>query len=56
MVFQVSEVDEDAFYPAMDELVTMSLVDFGGELGQRRYALHQLTYYFILSDIVKMWG
>jgi hypothetical protein len=56
MVLQVSKVDEDAFYPAMDELVTMSLVDFGGEMGQRRYVLHQLTYYFILSDIVKMWG
>ncbi len=56
VVLQVSRVDEVAFYPAMDELVTMSLVDFGGQLGNRRYALHQLTHYFILSDIVKQWG
>jgi hypothetical protein len=56
MVLQVSKADEDAFYPAMDELVAMSLADFGGELGHRRYVLHQLTHYFILSDIVKKWG
>jgi hypothetical protein len=56
MVRQVSKADEAVFYSAMDELVRMSLVDFGGELGRRRYALHQLTHNFILSDIVKKWG
>ena len=56
MVVRVSEVDESVFYPAMDELITMSLVDFGGELGQRRYALHRLTHHFILSGIVGQWG
>ena len=56
MVLQVSKVDETIFYPAMDDLISTSLVNFGGEIGQRRYTLHQLTYYFILSDIVKKWG
>lgn len=55
MVLQVSEIQEKTFYLAMDDLIAMSLVDFGGVLGQRRYTLHQLTHHFILSDIVKQW-
>ncbi len=56
LVFQVSRLNAMAFYRAMDELITMSLVDYSGGLGRQRYTLHQLTYYFILSDIVKKWS
>jgi hypothetical protein len=56
MMLQVSRVAEAAFYPALDDLVTMSLVDYGGAFGQPRYNLHPLTHTFVMSDIVKMWG
>ena len=55
MAQQVSKLDEATFYPATDELIAMSLVNFGGEWGKQRYTLHPLTHYFILSDIVKRW-
>lgn len=54
-VKEVSAVEEAAFQPAIDQLILMSLVDPLGTLEQRRYAIHQLTNYFILSDIVKKW-
>lgn len=54
-VKEISAVEETAFQPAIDQLVLMSLVDPLGTLEQRRYAIHQLTNYFILSDIVKKW-
>jgi hypothetical protein len=56
LVFQVSRLNEMTFYRAMDELIAMSLVDYSGGLGRQRYTLHPLTYYFILSDIVKKWS
>ncbi|MBN1872822.1 MAG: ATP-binding protein [Anaerolineae bacterium] len=56
MMREVSDVAPDAFEDAVVELVMMSLTNLVGQLGQRRYTLHQLTYYFILSDIVKKWG
>ena len=52
----VSAVEEPAYRRALDQLVLMSLVDPLGDLEHRRYAIHQLTNYFILSDIVKKWG
>ena len=47
----VSQVEASAFWPAMDQLVTMSLVDKTGAVDQERFALHPLTHYFILADI-----
>jgi hypothetical protein len=52
---RVSGVEDQAFYDALDQLVLMSLVDSGKNLQSRRYTIHQLTYYFILSDIVEKW-
>jgi hypothetical protein len=52
----VSRVEEADFHEALDELVLMSLLDPAGDLTDRRYTIHQLTNYFILSDIVKKWG
>jgi hypothetical protein len=56
LVQQVSKVDSTEFFEAMEVLIDMSLVDFVGQLNQRRYVLHPLTHYFVLSDIVKKWG
>jgi hypothetical protein len=55
LVYQASGLQELPFYRAMDELITMSLVNYAGGLGTQRYTLHQLTYRFILSDIVEEW-
>jgi hypothetical protein len=52
----VSQVPEDEFWEAMDQLVTMSLVDKIGVIGKERFALHLLTQYFIKSDITKEWA
>jgi hypothetical protein len=52
----VSQVEASAFWPAMDQLVTMSLVDKIGQVGKERFALHPLTQYFIRSDITKEWA
>jgi len=52
----VSQVESSAFWPAMDRLVTMSLVDKIGPASQERFALHPLTQYFIKSDITKEWA
>lgn len=52
---QVSRVQENEFMPALKHLIFMSLVDPSQNLQERRYTIHQLTHYFILSDIVKKW-
>jgi hypothetical protein len=52
----VSQVEPSAFWPAMDQLVTLSLVDKIGSVGQERFALHPLTQYFVRSDITKEWA
>ena len=52
----VSQVESSAFWPAMDQLVTLSLVDRIGPAGRERFALHPLTQYFIRSDITKEWA
>ncbi len=53
---QVSRVAPEAVQPALDQLILLSLVDGLGDLAARRYTLHPLTHYFILSDIVKKWS
>jgi hypothetical protein len=51
-----SEVEgSSAFYGALDRLVQMSLVDPLGGIDNRCYAIHQLTGYFLLSDILERW-
>jgi nucleoside-triphosphatase THEP1 len=52
----VSQLEASRFWPAIDQLVTMSLVDKTGALSQERYALHPLTHYFILADITEEWA
>lgn len=52
----VSQVEPSAFWTAMDQLVTMSLVDKIGATNRERFALHPLTYYFILADITEEWS
>lgn len=52
----VSQVESSAFWPAMDRLVLMSLVDKIGSAGQERFALHPLTQYFVKADITKEWA
>jgi hypothetical protein len=53
---QVSRVEPEALQHALDQLILLSLVDILGDLAARRYTLHPLTHYFILSDIVKKWS
>lgn len=55
-VESISQVAGPAFWPAMDQLVRLSLVDKLGKLGNERFALHPLTQYFIRSDITREWN
>ncbi len=52
----VSRVDDPEFSDGLRQLVFMSLINPTGTLLARRYTIHQLTHYFIMSDIVKKWG
>ena len=52
----VCRLPADTLQLALDHLILLSLVDTFGDLTARRYTLHSLTHYFILSDIVKKWG
>lgn len=53
---QVSRVVPERIRQALDQLILLSFVDALGDLEKRRYTLHPLTHYFILSDIVKKWN
>jgi hypothetical protein len=53
---RVSQIEADAVQQALDQLMLLSLVDVLGDWEERRYTLHSLTHYFILSDIVKKWS
>jgi hypothetical protein len=53
---QVSELASEPVQLALDQLILLSLVDALGDLAARRYTLHPLTHYFIMSDIVKKWS
>ncbi len=55
-VKEIVGTDASAFWPAMDRLVILSLVDKLGPVGRERFALHHLTRYFVLSDIVNKWS
>lgn len=52
----ITQVEPRAFWPAMDQLVSLSLVDKIGRVGEERFALHPLTQNFVRSDITKEWS
>lgn len=52
----VCKLPADNLQLALDHLILLSLVETFGNLTTRRYTLHSLTHYFILSDIVKKWS
>ncbi|MCB0164830.1 MAG: AAA family ATPase [Anaerolineae bacterium] len=52
----VCKLSPDMLQLALDHLILLSLVETFGNLTTRRYTLHSLTHYFILSDIVKKWS
>jgi transcriptional regulator with XRE-family HTH domain len=49
----LSELDEDILNQAVEQLVTLSLVDVSGDLEQRRYHIHRLTETFLLNEVAK---
>ena len=51
----ISQVETSDFWTAMEQLVTMSLVDKVGNANYERFTLHPLTHYFVLSDITGEW-
>ena len=56
-VRDVSRVPDPEFSDGLHQLVFMSLVDpIRRELNDVRYTIHQLTHYFVMSDIVRLWG
>ncbi len=52
----ISQLEPSAFWPAMDQLVNLSLVDKTELSDQERYTLHPLTQYFIRSTIIAKWS
>jgi hypothetical protein len=52
-VESVSQVESRDFWPGMDQLVRLSLVEKSGLAGAERFFLHPLTWNFIRSDITK---
>jgi class 3 adenylate cyclase len=54
-ILAVSDIDIESVNKGIDELWIMSLIEVGGSVEKRRYALHQLTRYFVLSELVKVW-
>lgn len=52
---QVSQVESGIMQQVVNQLSLLSLIEVAGGLNERRYTLHPLTHYFILSDIVKKW-
>jgi len=49
----VSELDPDDLAQALEQLVSFSLVDVGGDLEERRYRIHRLTETFLLNEVIK---
>ena len=49
----VSELEPDELAQALEQLVSFSLVDVGGDLEQRRYRIHRLTETFLLNEVIK---
>lgn len=49
----VTSLGHDALYDALDMLIRLSLVDVGGPLNERRYAIHRLTETFLHKQVTK---
>ena len=45
-----AELDEDETIACLQRLATLSLVNVGGDLKDRRYSLHQLTQIFVVQQ------
>lgn len=53
---EVGDLDLDDLRMALNQLVTLNLVDARGGLNDRRYAIHNLTRTFLLEQVVKWLG
>jgi hypothetical protein len=53
---EVGDLDLDDLRSALNQLVTLNLVDARGGLNDRRYAIHNLTRTFLLEQVVKWLG
>lgn len=50
---EVGDLDVDELRMALNQLVTLNLVDAQGGLNDRRYGIHSLTRTFLLKQVVK---
>jgi hypothetical protein len=51
-MMQISNLEALAFWPAVTELITRSLLEVRGSVHERRYGIHQLTDSFLRTDII----
>lgn len=52
-VMRESELEPGPAGQALKELITLSLVEVGGDLEQPRYRIHRLTETFLLNEVIK---
>ena len=50
---EISELDQAQLQHALSQLITLSLVQIGGDLAEPIYRLHRLTETFLLHEVVK---
>ncbi|MDX1663356.1 MAG: NB-ARC domain-containing protein [Candidatus Promineifilaceae bacterium] len=48
----ISGLDEEAFWPALSELRSRSLLEVRGTLADKRYGVHRLTETFVRTEII----
>jgi hypothetical protein len=48
----ISELSESAFWPAVSELISRSLLEITGTIHERRYGIHRLTETFLRTEII----
>ncbi|MCL4298040.1 MAG: hypothetical protein KJ077_20020 [Anaerolineae bacterium] len=48
-----SQLELDELRPAIEQLMTLSLIEVSGDLEQRRYRIHHLTETFLLTEIAQ---
>lgn len=48
-----SQLELDELGPAIEQLMTLSLIEASGDLEQRRYRIHHLTETFLLTEIAQ---
>ncbi|MCA9967063.1 MAG: hypothetical protein KC423_22595 [Anaerolineales bacterium] len=53
---RMTQLDEDALWAAIQELLTRSLIESRGSLRERRYGIHQLTDSFVQRNIIGRGG